>query len=256
MGIYNCADTLEEAVQCIIDQTYTNWELIMCDDGSSDNTYSVALSLSQNDDRIKVIKNEKNMTLAPTLNRCIELAKGEYIARMDADDVCDKTRFQKEYDFLEAHKEYAFVSCLMDLFDDEGTYRVINYHENPTVTDLVKKSQFSHAASMMRANALKDVGCYSIEKIHNRVEDYHLWIKFYEKGYKGYNIQEVLYSMRDDINAFHRRSFNNRVNESYIKKYICDAFNLSVKYRIYSLVPIAKFFVPNCLYKFLHKNKK
>ena len=68
MGIYNCSDTLEEAVNCIINQTYTNWELIMCDDCSTDNTYEKALEIAKKDKRIKVIKNEKNITLAPALN--------------------------------------------------------------------------------------------------------------------------------------------------------------------------------------------
>ena len=68
----------------------------MCDDCSKDNTYEVALKLAEKDSRIIVIKNEKNLTLAPTLNRCIDIAKGEYIARMDGDDVCDIMRFKKK----------------------------------------------------------------------------------------------------------------------------------------------------------------
>ena len=70
MGIYNCADTLEEAVQCIIKQTYTNWELILCDDCSTDRTLQIAETLAKRDKRIIVLKNKKNLTLAPTLNRC------------------------------------------------------------------------------------------------------------------------------------------------------------------------------------------
>ena len=99
MGVYNCADTLEEAVQCMIDQSYTNWELIMCDDCSTDNTLQVALSLASKDSRIRVLRNEENQTLAPTLNKCLDVAQGEYIARMDGDDICPPERFEKELDF-------------------------------------------------------------------------------------------------------------------------------------------------------------
>ena len=100
MGIYNCADTLEEAVNSIINQTFNDWELIMCDDCSTDNTLEVAQKIAEKDSRIKVIKNEKNLTLAPTLNRCIEVASGKYVARMDGDDICDPTRFEKEIEIL------------------------------------------------------------------------------------------------------------------------------------------------------------
>ena len=88
MGIYNCATTLEHAVASIQNQTYTNWELILCEDGSSDNTYEIALKLAANDSRIILLRNEQNMGLNATLNRCLAVATGDYIARMDGDDDC------------------------------------------------------------------------------------------------------------------------------------------------------------------------
>ena len=88
MGIYNCAETLPRAVECIQNQTFSDWELIMCDDGSSDDTYEAALELAKNDSRLVVIRNDKNMSLAPTLNKCLSYARGKYIARMDGDDLC------------------------------------------------------------------------------------------------------------------------------------------------------------------------
>ena len=120
MGIYNCAKTLEVAVDCIINQTYTDWELIMCDDCSTDDTYTVAESLAKKDSRIILLKNEKNLTLAPTLNKCIAHAKGKYIARMDGDDLCALNRFEKEIAVLDSRPEIALVSCNMDLFDENG----------------------------------------------------------------------------------------------------------------------------------------
>ena len=87
MGIYNCADTLEEAVESILQQTYDDWELIMCDDGSMDSTYEIATRFSRQYENIIAFQNEKNMGLNYTLNKCLEKAKGEYIARMDGDDI-------------------------------------------------------------------------------------------------------------------------------------------------------------------------
>ena len=137
-AIYNCENTVEEAINCILHQTYTNWELILIDDCSSDNTYNVAKRISESDDRIKLFKNERNLTLAPTLNKCLEKANGEYIARMDGDDICTLNRFEKEIAFLENHPEYALVSCQMDLFDDNGVYGTVKYKEKP------EKSDFAH----------------------------------------------------------------------------------------------------------------
>lgn len=256
MGIYNCADTLEEAVQCIIDQTYTNWELIMCDDGSKDNTYEVAQELAKRDSRIIVIKNEKNITLAPTLNHCIEYAKGDYIARMDGDDICPPDRFEKEIDFLENNKDFAFVSCFMNLYDTKGIYRVIKHKPVPTPNDMVKRSQFCHAGCMIRTDAIRAIGCYSTSKNFYRIEDYDLWTRLLAHGYQGYNLQEVLYSMRDDRNAQKRRDFQNRLNEARVKAKICKEFNLPlVEYR-YIALPIIKWLMPNFVYKIAHKKKE
>ena len=101
MGIYNCADTLNEAIDSILNQTFRDWELIMCDDGSQDNTYELAQQYVQRyPEQIVLLKNEKNMGLNHTLNRCLQAASGEYIARMDADDLCSRDRFETEINVL------------------------------------------------------------------------------------------------------------------------------------------------------------
>lgn len=253
MGIYNCADTLEEAVESIKNQTFTDWELIMCDDGSKDNTFEVAQKIAQKDHRIKVIINEKNLTLAPTLNRCAKVARGKYLARMDGDDVCDKTRFEKELKVLESNPSYAVVSCQMNLFDEGGIYRVVTYAEHPDVTDFVKQSPFCHAGCMMRKDVFDSIGGYSESLDYKRVEDYDLWTRMYRDGYIGYNIQEPLYSMRDDRNALKRRTLDNRKNEIRVKKNIIKWFNLSKRNYIYILITVAKAITPSFIYKVIHK---
>ena len=101
MGIYNCADTLEEAIESIENQTYDNWELIMCDDGSKDNTYEIAKKYNEkNPEKFVLIKNEKNLGLNMTLNNCLKVAKGELIARMDGDDISLPERFGKMANFF------------------------------------------------------------------------------------------------------------------------------------------------------------
>ena len=195
MGIYNCEATLKEAVDSIIAQTYTNWQFIICDDGSSDRSYEIAAAYQSADpDRFLLVKNDHNIGLNATLNKCLKLADGNYIARMDGDDLCDPERFAKEVAFLNDHPEYAIVSTLMTTFDEGGDWGCIHTLETPQVRDFpTHVPMFCHAPCMIRREAFLDVEGYTEDKRLLRVEDYHLWYKFYAKGYRGYNIQEPLY---------------------------------------------------------------
>lgn len=253
MGIYNCASTLPEAIESIIHQTYTDWELILCDDGSRDNTLDVALQYKKKDPRIRVLKNPINRGLNKTLNNCLSETRGQFIARMDGDDICAPTRLEKEMKVLQEHPEYAIVSTEMGMFDADGQWGQTDYKEVPQPKDLIQSSQFCHAACLVRKEAYDAVGGYSIDKTLLRVEDYHLWIKMYAKGYRGYNIKEVLYMMRDDRNAVARRTFRNRLNEMHVKRYAIRAFNLPFTYNIYLLRPLLLALMPSWLYKMLHK---
>ncbi|MCD8025719.1 MAG: glycosyltransferase [Clostridiales bacterium] len=253
MGIYNCSATLETAVDCIINQTFEDWELIMCDDCSTDDTYKLACKLAQKDNRIKVIKNEVNRTLAPTLNHCLKYAKGKYCARMDGDDVCIPERFQKEVDFLESNSDFALVSASMDHFDENGKYGKSVFPENPTPTDFVSHTPFCHACCMIRTDILKKVNGYSENKDVERIEDYDLWLRLYEAGYKGYNFQESMYSMRDDRNAIKRQKFKYRLTEYKLRLRIVKVFNLSFVYNIKALRPIILGLIPTPIYVILHK---
>lgn len=88
MGIYNCAETLPEAIDSVLTQTFSDWQLILCDDGSKDNTYGIAKEYQGRfPEKILLLQNEQNMGLNHTLNRCLQVASGEYVARMDGDDI-------------------------------------------------------------------------------------------------------------------------------------------------------------------------
>ena len=255
MGVYNCSNTLEEAVKCITNQTYSNLELIICDDASTDNTYEVALKIAQQDERVVLIRNNENLTLAPTLNKCLEIANGEYIARMDGDDVCAGDRIEKEMAVLLGSDKYSFVSCWMELFDENGVFGTIKHVPEPKALDLISRSQFVHAACIIRKMDIMSINGYSTSKNRRRVEDYDLWVRLYKNGCVGYNIQEVLYSMRDDRYANKRRTLNNRLNESSVKRMAIKDFKAPFYMYIYTIIPIIKFFLPNVIYKIVHARK-
>lgn len=255
MAVYNCTSTIEEAINSILNQTYYNWELIIYDDCSIDDTYEKALSISKIDNRIKVFKNERNLTLAPTLNRCLKEANGTFVARMDGDDICDSTRFEKQVEFLMNHQEFAVVSSLMKLYDDNGEYGLVNYKEYPQKEDFAYGSPICHAGCMIRRIVLEFLNGYSNSSTVERIEDYDLWIRLYSAGYKAYIIQEPLYSMRDDRNAIKRKKFKFRLSEYKLKKKMCKEFNLPLKLRLYCLKPIILGMIPSFLYTALHKYK-
>ena len=102
MGAYNCEETLEDSINSILNQTFTDWEFVICDDASTDNTLQVLEEYKRKyPDKFVILHNEKNLMLAGSLNRCLEYAEGEYIARMDADDIAVNTRLEKQVRFLD-----------------------------------------------------------------------------------------------------------------------------------------------------------
>lgn len=256
MGIYNCADTLDEAIESILKQTYTDWKMIMCDDGSSDDTYAVAQAyVERNPNQFILLKNDHNMGLNYTLNHCLSVADSEYIARMDGDDISLPERFEKEKDFLDSHPEYAFVSTPMYFFDENGVFREGKGCGEPDPSSFVKGAPFCHAPAMIRREAYNAVGGYTVDKKLLRVEDQHLWIKLYAAGFKGYMMEKPLYMMRDDRNAISRRKFKYRINESRVIGLAVKKLNLPKWRYIYMLKPIAVGLLPEKIYIALHRKR-
>lgn len=256
MGIYNCANTLPEAIESILNQTFSDWEMIMCDDGSSDGTYEVAKKyITQYPDKFILLHNKKNMGLNHTLNRCLAVARGEYIARMDGDDTSLPLRFEREVAFLDEHPQYAIVSTPMHYFDKEGIFRSGTGGGEPSIETMARSTPFCHAPCMVRAEAYRAVNGYSEDPKRLRVEDWDLWVRMYERGYRGYVLKEPLYMMRDDRNATARRKFRYRINEARVTVSAIRRLHLSTKNYIWILRPIIVGLLPKGIYSVLHKRK-
>lgn len=260
MGIYNCADTLPEALDSIRRQTVSDWELILCDDGSTDGTYDLVCGLRDEirkdmGNRVIVLKNSSNRGLNHTLNRCLRHARGSFIARMDGDDRCAPDRFEKELDAFRKEPDLAIVSSDMEFFDERGVFGKVSHPSYPKKEDFLKGSPFCHAPCLVRREAMLSVGGYSEAKRLLRVEDYHLWIKLYAKGYRGRNIHEPLYQMRDDRNAASRRKFRYRLNEAYVILYGIRALHLPGYDVVFTLRPIVVGLLPTPVYMALHRRR-
>lgn len=257
MGVYNCGATLPEAIDSILMQTYENWELILCDDGSQDDTYRVAQSYQERfPDKVILIQNQRNMGLNVTLNNCLALATGDYIARMDGDDVSLPLRFEKEVEYLDTHPDCAIVSTPMIYFDENGDWGRGASIENPQKEDLIAGTPFCHAPCMVRSEAYRAVGGYSDDLRTLRAEDYNLWFRLYALGYRGHNLSEPYYKMRDDMNAYHRRKFRCCLNEAYVRFTGYRMLKLPAKAYLYVLRPIVVGLLPKPLYMYLHHRRQ
>lgn len=255
MGIYNCAPTLAEALDSLLAQTYQGFKVVMCDDGSSDNTLQVAQEYaSKYPDKFILIRNERNMKLAATLNHCLEYADTEYCARMDGDDISVPHRFETEIKFLDEHPEYALVSCPMIYFDENGDYLIGSPRiQVPTKETFKYGTPFCHAPVLMRTDILNSLGGYTAEPWVERVEDYYLWYKFYKAGHKGFNLNEPLYKMRNDKNAFSRRKAKDRWRTYKLGVKVKKSLGLSHPY-LSGLKGLSKVLVPGFIVRLIRRN--
>lgn len=247
MGIYkmiNKKAIVKLAINSILSQTYKDFEFIICDDGSNDGTYEMVQNLTRKDSRVILIKNDKNMGLAYSLNHCLSIAKGKYIARMDADDISMPNRLEKQINFLNEHLEYAMVGCNLLFINDSGIWGKRILAEKPTKKSFLFTSPFCHPAIVMRKEVLDKVNNYKVEKITRRAEDYDLFMRIYANGYKGYNMQEFLYQFREDDDAFKRRAYKYRLDEVQVRYRGFKALGLMPKGFLYVIKPLIVGLIP------------
>jgi glycosyltransferase EpsE len=144
----------------------------------------------------------------------------------------------------------------MIYFDQEGDFRTgASLSATPEPSQLVHGTIHCHAPCMVRSEVIREVGGYSVDKKLLRVEDWHLWLKIYAAGYRGYNLDQPLYKMRDDRAALGRRKFRYRLNEAHVSLLAVKTFKLPFWKRIFALRPILVGLLPMPVYKFLHRNR-
>lgn len=256
MAAYNCEQTIAQSIDSIIKQTFTDWEFIICDDGSTDSTYDIIKEYeSRFSGKIKAIHNEKNSKLPYSLNHCLKYASGEFIARMDADDKSYPERLEKQYEYLQANPDIDVVGTGMTCFNDEN---IIG--ERLPVTEPCAKSigmgvPFFHATIMMKKTVYDKLEGYSLKQYVLRCEDVDLWIRFFGNGFRGANIQEPLYYVREDLAAAKRRNWKNALNASRTLLYGFYQYKYPLKQYVFVLKPIISVLVPQKLKYLLNQRR-
>lgn len=193
MPVYNTAPFLREAIDSMLSQTFTDFELIVLNDCSPDNAEEILDTY--NDPRIVRYKGAKNVGLSNVLNIGIEMARGKYIARMDSDDISLPNRLQVQVDYLETHPEIDLVSVGMQLFGDKDEIWVREQDFEEMKICALFYSPVLHASSMWRKDAFEKQGLrFRQEMVPS--EDYDLWTRSLVKGLRLVNLAEVLYKYR------------------------------------------------------------
>lgn len=212
---HNGAHRIAQAIESVQKQTYTNWELIIIDDGSTDTTRDIVQQFSQNDARIVYYKNDHNLGIQKTLNRGLSLAQGEYIARIDDDDQwIDSTKLEQQISFLKTHTKYVLVGTGAIVADENGTelYRYMLPESDTKIRQqLLQKNCFVHSSIVFRKKIVADLGGYSESKKTRHVEDYDLWLRIGEQGmFKNLPIHGVLLTSRESS-----LTNNNRLGQAW-----------------------------------------
>jgi glycosyltransferase involved in cell wall biosynthesis len=225
---YNAEKFIKEAVQSILDQTVNDFELIVINDASTDGTLDILQSF--NDSRISIINNEINLKVVKSLNKGLELAKGEFIARMDADDISLPNRFEKQLQYFKQHPEVDICGTWVEVFDGgNAVFKPYEKHEDIRA-NLLFLNEIVHPSVMMRKSSLINHHL-SYEESFINAEDYGLWVAAMDK-LRFANVQEVLLRYRLHANnvSFFQNEIPSDVKAMNIKAYKRVLQNLGVTY--------------------------
>ena len=244
-GIYNCENTLKDAIDSILNQSFSDWELVLCDDGSSDNTYTIAEEYRNNyPDKIVLLKNDHNLGLPETLNKCLSVAKGKYIARMDGDDISLPDRFEKQINFLLNNPDIDCVGTGMTRFDETGDFDNVFPVIHPDKFTLKMYPLCYHATLMMKKTCYDEMNGYVSIPRTLRCEDIDMWFRFASKGFKADNINECLYKVREDRFALNRRKFKYALNTVKTNFYGFKILDYPIYLYPFAFKPLISHFIP------------
>ncbi|NLH01733.1 MAG: glycosyltransferase [Clostridiales bacterium] len=204
---------LERAVRSISNQTYSDFEFLICENGSTNSSRKLLEALVEEDPRIRLIDGTGADTLAKKLNRCIEASHGEWIARQDDDDYSEPERFEKQLDFLKSNPEISFVGCNVKLIQEGEVQGIRKFPQRPVVKDFLFTQPYIHPALIFRKKVLDAVGGYCEEHRCDGCEDYDLLLRLYENGYLGANLTNTYFTYTLPPKGHSNRTFRMRVNE-------------------------------------------
>lgn len=256
MSLYNTPiEYIKESIDSILAQTYKNFELIIIDDGTKKE--EIEFVESYQDNRIKIYHNETNMGLERSLNKGVELAKSDYIVRMDTDDIAFPERFEKQVEFILDNPQYSLVGTRVDIFNEkDGIYGESKLFGEVKKENFLIGPPFVHPTLLIKKHALQEIGGYPLYK---RCEDYAMEFEMYCHGYKGYILEEKLLKYRV-VNSYKKRDLNNLLRSCKIRWIYFRKLKMKWYQYIYIIKPLATgkifWFFKDIINKIRKENKK
>jgi glycosyltransferase involved in cell wall biosynthesis len=196
MPAYNAEAYIAEAIESILEQTFSDFEFIIVDDGSTDSTWQIIQSYAVKDSRIVPLRNQKNSQICVSLNNGLQIAKGQYVVRIDSDDTSPNSRIMKQVSFMEANPEIVVSGGAIQICDEAMLPKNIrSYNLSDTVmrSKLFRYSPFAHPSVIYRLDAVKKIGMYNPDL--RDAEDYDLYFRLGCIGQFG-NLSDVIHNLR------------------------------------------------------------
>ncbi len=194
---YNAGAYIAETIKSVKSQTYTDWEMIVVDDCSKDDTYEIAMKFSLEDDRIKVIQHSVNKGVAEARNTALKIAKGEFIAFLDSDDLWLPQKLEKQLDFMVKNDCALSYTMYQTFQDSENPGKIVAVPKKMTYTDIFKNTAIACLTVMV--NKEKAGEFYMPPLKHT--EDQCTWQEILKKGYVAYGLNENLALYRTNANS-------------------------------------------------------
>lgn len=251
MSEYNTPEyLLRNSIQSILDQTYTNFEFIIINDGSSKLIHEIAHEV--NDPRIKVFDNEKNMGLPYSLNRAIDISKNEYILRMDTDDIALPNRVETMIKYMNQNPEYSVVGGSVILYDDEKSYGTIINDIEVDKNVLMKRIVPIHPTVIMKKSHILEVGGYPQ---YNRSEDLALWCELLLANHKIRIIPAIVLKYHLSDADYKKRTIKTRKDELVVRYKYYRLFNATFLQKLSILKSVLAGLAPTWVIKLFHERK-
>lgn len=246
---------LERSIRSIQAQSYSNWELLICERDSIPAAKERLNCFEQEDPRIQILDGTDTVGLQGQLNRCLKVAKGDWIARMDDDDVSAPDRLSVQMAYLQEHSEAAFVGGVAKLERDGNPAGMRRLPEKPTVRDFLFVQPFLHPTLLFRREALEVVGGYCEETRCLGCEDYDLLLRLYERGLVGANIQEPLFTYTLPPLGSKKLTMALRWNEVRTRYVRFKSLGLLPGAFPYVVKPVAVGLIPNRMLEWMKKKR-
>ena len=236
--VFNTEKYIADAIESILSQTYQDFEFIIIDDCSTDNTYNIVQHYANKDHRISLLKNDVNLGIAGNRNKILSLVKSKYLAWQDADDISLPKRLQHQYEFLECHPNVGILGGYLQIFDQNGDLGLRKYPADDAYLRKIifRYSPVAQPGAMVRVSALKEMGNYDLD--YPPAEDLDMSFRLGAR-YKFANLQETVIRYRENnSSATYTKLKTMEINTIKIRKKYAKGFgyHMSIFDKIYNFL--------------------